>query len=259
MSKAFVLACLAACNGENKVFDTSNPKTDSGVKDSGDVEPTSPCTESYIQVDNEPKHYPSIQAAIDDAHDGSTVYVCPGIHYETLITRGRKIINIIGNSYEDTIIDANQKGSVIEVFSDVNIYDITLTGGAATRISYEIDDSFGGAINSSNGCNISLTRVLIKDNYAALGGGIFFDENIHNKKIEHPLITINESFVFNNRGCGISLSKGRLESYNTDWDNSPYDDVCANGSLGGFILNIDDSKSFFCDTDNDGDICQYFD
>jgi len=72
-----------------------------------------------------PGNYTTIQDAIDNASDGYTVFVFNGIYYENVAVD--KQLNLIGESKNDTIIDAGGSGSAVRVSADwVKISDFTL-------------------------------------------------------------------------------------------------------------------------------------
>ncbi len=69
--------------------------------------------------------FSSIQQAINDAANGSTIEVPSGIYYEHLFIN--KTINLVGENVSSTIIDGGNNGTVVEVTSDlVRISDFTV-------------------------------------------------------------------------------------------------------------------------------------
>jgi parallel beta-helix repeat protein len=65
-----------------------------------------------------PGNYSKIQDAIDNASDGDTVFVYEGLYTENINIE--KSINLIGEDKESTIIDGDEKGDVVFIYS-VNV------------------------------------------------------------------------------------------------------------------------------------------
>jgi len=77
--------------------------------------------------------YPTIQQAIDNASDGDTVFVYNGTYYENVIVN--KTINLTGESKENTIIDGNTSGDVVEITADgVNISGFSIVNSGGEKI-----------------------------------------------------------------------------------------------------------------------------
>ena len=71
-------------------------------------------------------NYTSIQAAIDNASNGKTIYIWSGTYYENVIIN--KSITLIGNGTKDTIINGSGIDDVVYVTADwVNISGFTIT------------------------------------------------------------------------------------------------------------------------------------
>jgi len=66
----------------------------------------------YVGGDG-PHNYTKIQNAINDAEDGDTIIVYPGVYYENIIID--KSVNIVGKNRYDTIIDGNYRGDVVKI------------------------------------------------------------------------------------------------------------------------------------------------
>jgi len=77
---------------------------------------------------NGPGNYTSIQAAVDNASDGDTVYVYPGIYDEhVLITTP---LTLCGEAASTAIIDGGGSGNDIKITAqDVTITNLTLQHG----------------------------------------------------------------------------------------------------------------------------------
>ncbi len=83
--------------------------------------------------------YASIQGAVDNATDGSTLYVSSGEYFENLVIN--KSINLVGENRDFTIIDGMSNGTVVYVGSDnVSISDFNLQySGCSCSDYYGID------------------------------------------------------------------------------------------------------------------------
>jgi parallel beta-helix repeat protein len=78
-----------------------------------------------------PTPYPTIQAAIDAASEGDTVYVAAGIYNESIIVWKRLILQ--GENKSTTIIDGLQMGDVVQVVANnVSISGFTITNSSTT-------------------------------------------------------------------------------------------------------------------------------
>lgn len=89
-----------------------------------------------------PDDYPTIQAAINAASDGDTVFVRNGTYYEHVVID--KKLTVLGESNNGTIIDGNQYGNVVEVVSsNVVLRSFTVQNGG-------VDD---------NSCLVKMTQV----------------------------------------------------------------------------------------------------
>ena len=75
-----------------------------------------------------PSEYATIQLAIDAASNGDTIYVSNGTYIEN-INFNNKELNLIGQNRENTIIDGNQNGSVITMYSNSLIKGFTIQNG----------------------------------------------------------------------------------------------------------------------------------
>jgi parallel beta-helix repeat protein len=83
--------------------------------------------------------YASIQGAVDNASDGSTLYVSSGEYSESLVIN--KSISLIGENRETAIIDGMSNGTVVYVGSDnVSISDFKLQySGCSCSDYYGVD------------------------------------------------------------------------------------------------------------------------
>ncbi len=77
---------------------------------------------------NVPGDYPTIQAAINAANPGDTIFVSSGIYPENLVVN--KSLTLIGENKSTTIIDGGGSGDVIYLYSYINISGFTIQNGS---------------------------------------------------------------------------------------------------------------------------------
>jgi parallel beta-helix repeat protein len=77
-----------------------------------------------------PDDYPTIQAAINAASDGDTIFVKNGTYYENVIVN--KSLSLFGESRDSTIVDGNKSGTVVTITRDgVNFENFTVEDSGA--------------------------------------------------------------------------------------------------------------------------------
>ena len=140
--------------------------------------------------------YQYIQDGIDNAYDGYTVFVKNGLYHENIIIN--KTINLDGENNEDTIIDGNGVGHVIEI----SVPNVKISG-------FTIQNSGNKPFNSgiktlSLDSNITIINNIVQDNYI----GIFL-----NYAYENSWNIIKENIIHNN-DMGIFLNYAYPESLN---------------------------------------------
>ena len=164
---------------------------------------------------NVPDDFDTIQEAIDNANDGDVVLVQPGEYFENLemssnITLGSRFI-ATGNAefIESTVIDGDGETTVIIVREEIPnslISGFTIQNGA-----------IGGGIACLE-TNVTLANLLIRDNTARDGGGIYirnFEEGEQGGNIgpsmRHVTIMNNEAQGYGG-GIQIGQSEGNAET-----------------------------------------------
>ena len=127
-------------------------------------------------------NYTLIQAAIDDAVDGDTVFVYDDSSpYDEKIVIG-KSINLIGENRNSTIIECEPSGTIIQLYNNyIVISGFTLANGY--RGIYML------------GCeDINISDNIITSNF----DGIFFHDSID--------ITITNNYIISNENDGIEIA-----------------------------------------------------
>lgn len=106
-------------------------------------------------------NYSSIQDAINASNSGDTIYVYNGTYFENLLIN--KSISLIGENKYSTIIDGDEKGTVISIIADVvNITSFTIQNSG----KYFTACSVSGIAIHSNFNNIS--KNIITNNYLGI-------------------------------------------------------------------------------------------
>ena len=115
-----------------------------------------------------PGNYTKIQAALDDANPGETIYVYSGAYSEKLVVH--KPIFLIGEDRTSTTIQGDGIDSTISVVSDwVSITNFTVNGGGGSW------DDAGIKLNLVRDCNISFNNVSSNSE-----NGIYLDASANN-------------------------------------------------------------------------------
>jgi len=138
-------------------------------------------------------NYSKIQSAIDNASDGDKVYVFNGTYYENV--KVRKSISLVGEDRNSTIIDGQNKGSVIQVkVESVSIENFKIRNGTNGVGNNGVKDWLN---------NITISRNIIVNNDK--GVKLSYSENVN---ITGNIITEN------NYGIAFYESKDSVIKYN---------------------------------------------
>ena len=111
--------------------------------------------------------FATIQKGIDTASDGDTVLVATGTYIENINFNGKNIA-VIGEDRETTIIDGYQNGPVVTF--NQSYYSSTKLSGFTIKNGYNSD---GGGIFIWEDANPTISDLIIKENTAQNGGGIY--------------------------------------------------------------------------------------
>jgi hypothetical protein len=202
-----------------------------------------------------PQDYPTIQAGIDAASDGDTVFVASGTYVENIIWPATNGIKLIGSGEYDCIIDGNQSGSVIRFENDLDgIIDTTTLITGFTIQNGWAEDSGGGIIMSGSSPTFrdvtisgnSVGYCTIIDGCEGFGGGIYLynsnpvlrDMTINDNSSDSTgggMYLLNSSPILTNVTVSGNTAKayggGMLNIYGSNptltnsifWGNSPYE------------------------------------
>jgi parallel beta-helix repeat protein len=103
-----------------------------------------------------PDDYPTIQAAVDAAAPGDTVYVRAGTYYENV--KVNKTLSLVGENPQNTTIDGggNWSADVVNVEADyVDVKGFTIRNGSG----YILEPHAGITLNGANYCTVEENNV----------------------------------------------------------------------------------------------------
>ncbi len=167
-----------------------------------------------------PNDYPTIQAAINNASYGDTVVIKQGTYHENITIN--KTITLQGENKQNTIIDANKTGNVVEVVADnVVITGFTIQNTASNQTPY-----------SSNG-------IYLMANYVTISNNIITANSNHGiNLINSNANTIKDNNISANYWSGIVL---QYSDYNTISNNNIIQNTQNNSGIG---ILLQDSTDF---------------
>lgn len=182
---------------------------------------------AILEVDDSGgKPYINIQAAVDDAQPGDTVYVYPGIYYEDVVID--KTINLTGEDRDTTIINASAIGIFVQNIDYVNISGFTIVNGSSAGI--RLIPSNNSLIQNSrielNNYGIQVidsNNTVVRNNIASNNSnyhGIYLDRSTN--------ITIKNNICINNSAAGIRV-------YDSSNDNLITDNFCSDNNHGIYV------------------------
>ncbi len=240
------LALLPACQPQGE--DTAPVDTGSDCDFSAD-----PCDsgEAWITTCDV---YPTIQAALDAATNGTTVHVCAGTHLELLEVgeeHADEHINLDGEGSGTTLVDAAGEGPVLRVGPgvDLDVMGLTLTGAGAGSSS-----GVGGALYlagtdaGSGSVRMVMSDVALVANTATEGAGLYaFYADL---RLTQCSVTGNTS----DSGPAAVLSDSSLQSAQSNWGEGADENVAAlaQGDVGypdGALYTYGSNASFTCSAD----------
>jgi parallel beta-helix repeat protein len=174
---------------------------------SGCIEEKKTSKTIYVD-DNGGKDYTSIQAAIDNATNGDTVYIYSGTYHENIVIN--KTINLIGEEKNTTIIDGSDYRDILYISADhVKISGFTIQNSKVFDDGLYFSNCskntiFGNSISNndrgiyfSHSCNNTIYDNTISNNWA----GISFNDDSSSNTVYGNTISSND-----NDGIDVSYS-----------------------------------------------------
>jgi len=117
-----------------------------------------------------PNRFPTIQAAIDGSNDGDVVTVGPGLWAGPINFNGKNLHLLAPAGANLTTIDAQGAGSVVTFQSG--------EGPGAVLDGFTVINGVGGGgggIRCAHGTSPTIRNCVIRDNSAAVGGGVYIE------------------------------------------------------------------------------------
>ncbi len=131
----------------------------------------------YVNYSSAYAPYSSIQAAINNANDGNTIYVSSGLYYEHL--KVNKSISLVGENKDNTIIDGNGNGTIFDVTADnVSISCFTIRNCGCSCLGY-----YGFYVEKYHQ-NVSITANNMAGQLGVLSNAVKLDR-VQDVLIEH--------------------------------------------------------------------------
>jgi len=241
-------------------------------EDSGDEETGSDCDFSADPCDSGPAWittcdtYPTIQAALDAADNGTTVHVCAGTHDESLLLsvddHPTQHINLDGEGSGSTTIRASAVDLEVDgapvsagmvLYNDgveLDVAGLTLEGGTGYEWSPGTADadSFGGGVYVHQ-ARVQLSDVVVTGSTARIAGGIYADQS--DLKLTNCAVTANTS----SGGGAFVLQSSAAQVITSDFgegasDNTPEDvEIPAQDDGGPTYYRYGAGASFTCSVD----------
>lgn len=144
----------------------------------------------------------SIQAAINTAQNNDIILVSAGTYIENLSILNPNITLIGVDGAENTIIDANYNGSGLMISglsaNNVTVKGFTIKNGIGSSRNMHVPNGsviprqVGGAVLCENQAKPLLTDLIIENNFADYGAGIFISESA-SPLIQNSLIRNNDA------------------------------------------------------------------
>jgi parallel beta-helix repeat protein len=165
------------------------------------------CTVMIAGANRTGRCYPTIQAAINNAGNGDTIYVAEG-EYPEYLSINQEAISIIGDGADSTIIRPNTGGAVITINNDHTTTPMTIEGftidaantGSGIFIQNETSNvtvKNNKVINFtekgvliSNGDNNSVLNNTIISSTSGANAGVYVDNGSENNTINGNTITL---------------------------------------------------------------------
>jgi len=198
--------------------------------------------------------YQHVQEGIDNASNGDTIFVYNGIYYENIIIN--KTINLIGENWHNTIIDANGSGNIVEISVDmVNIsgFNFQNSGSNKDDNTIEIHSNYNriflNYIESHQNCGIFLTS---SSHHNVIEGNIIDSSDYSGIYLcnSNSNIILGNNISNNTRGINLLNSRNNSIYNNNVYFNNVYgvcfwSSSCQNTLLGNTISSNNNKGIYF--------------
>jgi len=174
-----------------------------------------------------------IQDAINAAEPGYNIYVDSGIYHENIVVN-KPYLNIIGNDYNDTVIDGHKNGNVVYITAPlINISGFTIKNSSEDKAGIQIGipdfsiDCFG--------CSVKKNLILYNNigiNMSETERNLIFDNVIKNNDFGIKGIRSYANVIEKNEFS--SNENGLRIEYGSNWNNITRN-IFINNSIGIFF------------------------
>jgi len=164
-----------------------------------------------------PDQYTTIQAAINQANDGDTVFVRAGTYYEHVVVN--RTVALVGENRDTTIIDGSYVGIVVNITRDgVNISSFTIRRSGTT---WNIGGPpYGAGIYMRNVTDCTISRNKLTQDAAGVQLEFGADGNV----------------IANNTMTSVGLGLG---TFDASWNSFACNNITSNGRGLGLNVNSD--------------------
>ncbi|HID25470.1 MAG TPA: hypothetical protein EYP23_03295 [Thermoplasmata archaeon] len=178
--------------------------------------------------------YPSLQSAIDNASDGDTITVNPGVYHETL--RINKSVNLIGAGVEKTTITCKNNVSSGVTIIEIAAGNCTIEGFTVTSSVNETGPPVTGFRVTSSNNHIS-NNTISNCTY-----GIYMYRGAENNTVSHNTILNNQYGIYLFPGADSNVIFGNNVLNNTRYgvrvkgkNNRVFKNIISHNNLGVYM------------------------
>jgi parallel beta-helix repeat protein len=176
-----------------------------------------------------PSDFPTIQAAINNATDGETVFVHNGVYNENIVVN--RTVALVGEDMERTIVDANSVGTPVRILAGgASLANFTVRGGGSS--GYE-----SGVFIEASFCNIT-NNIVVGDGPAGIylnkSANVFLSGNIV-KQNEGDGVVLVQSANNSLLGNTVTQNEFAFHLYASD-ENVISNNTLTENNLGGIAL-----------------------